>query len=182
MKKPVDTPSEILELATVVDFVRHSPERERRDVSSGDDVRAETRPPYLRERWVLPRRMQGALDTSVDREEGSARHAVLQTSPRCPPERGRAQRQPFVERTNAPPEREDLRAREVGPGPQLAAFFTSLAILASAAGVSSFNAQDVAHNSPSSRFAVSLKPIVAYLALNFALSWKKKTALPALLA
>src|SRR5207302_1780297 len=51
----------------------------------------------------------------------------------------------------SPPQR-----RQRGASGQLAAFFTSLAILASAAGVSSFSAKDVAHNSPSSRFAVSL--------------------------
>src|SRR5687768_2245013 len=35
---------------------------------------------------------------------------------------------------------------------------------------------------PSSRFAVSLKPNVAYLALNFCALWKKQTILPSLSA
>jgi hypothetical protein len=51
--------------------------------------------------------------------------------------------------------------------PQLTAFFTSAAILASTSGVNSFSAKEVGHMAPSSRFAVSLKPNVAYLSLNF---------------
>src|SRR5262245_11409874 len=50
-------------------------------------------------------------------------------------------------------------------GPQLTAFFTSALIVASSAAVNSFSAKDVGHMAPSSRFAVSLKPIVAYLVL-----------------
>ena len=45
--------------------------------------------------------------------------------------------------------------------PQLTAFFTSVAILASSEGVSSFSAKPVGHIRPSSRFASSLKPSVA---------------------
>src|SRR6266550_5469327 len=56
---------------------------------------------------------------------------------------------------------------------QLTAFFTSAPILASAAAVSSFRAKATGHTVPSSRFALSLKPNVAYLALNLPL-----TALP----
>jgi hypothetical protein len=51
--------------------------------------------------------------------------------------------------------------------PQLTAFFTSAAILASAVAVNSLNAKEVGHVAPSSRFASSLKPNVAYLDLNF---------------
>jgi hypothetical protein len=51
--------------------------------------------------------------------------------------------------------------------PQLTAFFTSAPILASSAAVSSVSAKEVGHMVPSSRFAVSLKPNVAYLELNF---------------
>src|SRR5205085_8943870 len=36
------------------------------------------------------------------------------------------------------------------------------------------------HRAPSSRFAVSLKPKVAYLVLNFCALWKKQTTLPSL--
>ncbi len=64
--------------------------------------------------------------------------------------------------------------------PQLTAFFTSAAILASAAAVNSFSAKAVGHMSPSSRFASSLKPNVAYLALNLCALWKKQTTLPSL--
>src|SRR5258706_9681559 len=62
------------------------------------------------------------------------------------------------------------------------AFFTSAAILASAPGVSSFSAKTTGHRVPSSRFAESLKPRVAYLVLNFDAFWKKQTTLPSLLA
>src|SRR5919109_4036990 len=50
---------------------------------------------------------------------------------------------------------------------QLAAFFTSAAILASTAAVKSVRAKAVGHMAPSSRFALSWKPSVAYLDLNF---------------
>src|SRR3989304_1265741 len=66
--------------------------------------------------------------------------------------------------------------------PQFAAFFTSALILASSAVVNSVSAKAVGHMAPSSRFAVSLKPNVAYLALNFDALWKKQTTLPSLLA
>jgi SnoaL-like polyketide cyclase len=51
--------------------------------------------------------------------------------------------------------------------PQLTALFTSALILASSAAVNSFRAKEVGHMLPSSRFAVALKPNVAYLSLNF---------------
>src|SRR5690606_13487870 len=66
------------------------------------------------------------------------------------------------------------------PGGQLTAFFTSSAILASVSGVSSVSANAVGHIVPSSRFALSLKPNVAYLVLNFDAPWKKQTTLPSL--
>ncbi len=50
--------------------------------------------------------------------------------------------------------------------PQLAAFFTSAAIFFSSAAVSSVSAKEVGHIAPSSRFADSSKPNVAYLDLN----------------
>src|SRR5438309_3566575 len=64
--------------------------------------------------------------------------------------------------------------------PQLTAFFTSALILASSVAVNSFSAKATGHRRPSSRFAVSLKPNVAYLVLNFCALWKKQTTLPAL--
>src|SRR6266487_2470926 len=64
--------------------------------------------------------------------------------------------------------------------PQLTAFFTSAPILASSAVVNSFSAKEVGHMAPSSRFALSLKPNVAYLVLNFCALWKKQTTLPSL--
>src|SRR2546425_4642801 len=59
--------------------------------------------------------------------------------------------------------------------PQLTAFFTSAPILASSAAVNSFSAKATGHTVPSSRFALSLKPKVAYLALNLCALWKKQT-------
>jgi hypothetical protein len=58
--------------------------------------------------------------------------------------------------------------REPDSRTQPTAFFTSAAILASSLAVSPFSAKEVGHMAPSSRFAVSLKPNVAYRALNFA--------------
>src|SRR5688500_9247109 len=55
---------------------------------------------------------------------------------------------------------------------QLTAFFTSAPILASSAAVNSFSAKEVGHMVPSSMFASSLKPNVAYLELNFCALWK----------
>src|SRR5947209_2170208 len=76
------------------------------------------------------------------------------------------------------------RTRACRPGaalrPQLTAFFTSAPILASSAAVNSFSAKAVGHMAPSSRFALSLKPSVAYLVLNFCALWKKQTTWPSL--
>src|SRR5262249_49997122 len=77
--------------------------------------------------------------------------------------------------------REPSRARPAGgETSQLAAFFTSATILASSVAVSSFSAKAIGHMAPSSRFAWSLKPNVAYLDLNFSALWKKQTTLPSL--
>src|SRR5207253_9359821 len=77
-----------------------------------------------------------------------------------------------------------LAARRAGPSgefsPQLTAFFTSAPILASSAAVNSFSAKATGHMLPSSRLALSLKPNVAYLDLNFWALWKKQTTLPSL--
>jgi len=51
--------------------------------------------------------------------------------------------------------------------PQLAALLTSLLIFSSTAAVSLLRAKEVGQMSPSSRFAASWKPSVAYLDLNF---------------
>src|SRR5215467_5723109 len=65
-------------------------------------------------------------------------------------------------------------------GSQLTACSTSAAILASSAAVNSVSAKATGHRAPSSRCAVSLKPNVAYLVLNFCAGWKKQTILPSL--
>src|SRR5438128_7553021 len=64
--------------------------------------------------------------------------------------------------------------------PQLTAFFTSALILASSAALNPFSAKATGHRAPSSRFAASLNPSVAYLVLNFCALWKWQTTLPSL--
>src|SRR5919106_400036 len=70
-------------------------------------------------------------------------------------------------------------ARAQGLG-HLTAFFTSARIFASSAAVNFFSANEVGHMPPSSRFALSLKPNVAYLELNLDAAVKKQTTLPSL--
>src|SRR5437867_3069434 len=72
------------------------------------------------------------------------------------------------------------RAMWAATRPQLTAFFTSELILASSVAVNSFSAKTTGHMAPSSRFAASLKPSVAYLVLNFCAGWKKQTTSPSL--
>src|SRR5215211_330657 len=78
-------------------------------------------------------------------------------------------------RPGAAPSRGSVRL-----SPQLTAFFTSAPIFFSSAAVSRFSAKEVGHMAPSSRFALSLKPNVAYLVLNFCALWKKQTTWPSL--
>src|SRR5438094_1444049 len=73
--------------------------------------------------------------------------------------------------------RPDRRSRPVAGQFSDTAFFTSAAILASSAAVNPLSANAAGHMLPSSRFALSLKPNVAYLVLNFAAAWKKQTTL-----
>ena len=61
---------------------------------------------------------------------------------------------------------------------QDAALRTSSSIFFTSASVRSVIANDVGHMVPSSRFAGSLKPSVAYRASNLAAAWKKHTTLP----
>src|SRR4029450_12025820 len=65
-------------------------------------------------------------------------------------------------------------------GPQRTAFFTSAVIFASSGAVNFVSAKEVGHMVPSSRFAASSKPNVAYLELNFSALLKKQTTLPSL--
>ena len=55
---------------------------------------------------------------------------------------------------------------------QLTALFTRAAIRSSSAAVNSMSAKDDGHMAPSSRFALSLNPSVAYRDLNLAAPWK----------
>jgi hypothetical protein len=61
---------------------------------------------------------------------------------------------------------------------QEAALRTSSSIFFTSASARSVIANDVGHMVPSSRFAGSLKPSVAYRASNLAAAWKKHTTLP----
>ncbi len=63
---------------------------------------------------------------------------------------------------------------------QLAAFLTNAPIFASTSLVNSFSANEAGHMAPSSSLAVSLKPKVAYLTLNFSAPWKKHKTLSSL--
>src|SRR6187549_1459491 len=60
------------------------------------------------------------------------------------------------------------------------AVLTSSRMTTSSAAVNFASAKAVGHMAPSSRFASSLKPSVAYLVLNFCALWKKQTTLPSL--
>ena len=72
-----------------------------------------------------------------------------------------------------------LRRGSLTPGMGYeAAAFTSATIFFSTAGVHSVSAYDVGHIGPSSRFAASSNPSVAYRDLNFPASLKKTTTLP----
>src|SRR5438067_7559911 len=83
----------------------------------------------------------------------------------------------LTSRANRP--RADGAPASPASGPQLTAFFTSAPILASSAAVSSVSAKAVGHMAPSSRFAWSLKPNVAYLDLNFcALDMRRPARVP----
>jgi len=61
---------------------------------------------------------------------------------------------------------------------QLMAVFTRARICASIAGVSDWIANATGQKVPASRCALSLKPSVEYLVLNFDALWKKQTMLP----
>ena len=57
-------------------------------------------------------------------------------------------------------------------GAQRTAFLTRAVIFASSVGVNFMSAYRIGHMTPSSIFALSLKPIVWYLTLNFPAFWK----------
>ena len=95
--------------------VRQPAEREHGEVARCDDVDVVPRPPHLHERGVLPGGRPGAFDPRVDRQERGSGHAVLKTGPRRTPQRTLAPWQPLIERSDAPPEREDLRSRDLQP-------------------------------------------------------------------
>ena len=86
-----------------------------------------------------------------------------------------------TERVDPGEDADDEDGSDDDPGtPQLTAFFRSATIFFSSAAFSSFSAKVVGHMAPSSRLAWSLKPNVAYLALNLSALWKKQTTLPSL--
>src|SRR6266571_2362604 len=99
---------EVLRDAQRAAFVRQPPEREDREVPCRHDVRVVTRPPDLDERRVFPGRGLGPLNTRMDREERSARHAVLQARPRRTPKRAPSPWESRIKRADPAPECEDL--------------------------------------------------------------------------
>src|SRR5258708_10200791 len=116
----------------------------------------------------------------IQRLPGSERRRVPQTSVLCLPGRhGPAWTGTPHTRSQAPTVALACHARR-SVSPQLTAFFASAPILASPAAVNSFSAKAAGHMAPSSRFALSLKPNVAYLVLNFCALWKQQTTLPSL--
>src|SRR6266516_6388788 len=76
------------------------------------------------------------------------------------------------------PDLEFARSRDGGGVHQPTAFLTSAAILASSAAVNFVSAKAIGHMEPSSSFAVSLKPNIAYRSLNFPALRKKQRTLP----
>jgi hypothetical protein len=81
----------------------HARRRRTRCISVPRAGRA-TDPP----RWTAP-----PSDTGVDREERGSRHAVLEAGPRRTPERAGSAWESLIECADVPPEREDLRPREI---------------------------------------------------------------------
>ena len=95
--------------------VRQPAEREHGQVARRDHVGVVPRSPHLHERGILPGGRHGALHPRMDRQERGPRHAVLQAGPRRPAQRASAPWQPLIERSDAPPERQDLRSRDLQP-------------------------------------------------------------------
>src|SRR5262249_29173097 len=83
-----------------------------------------------------------------------------------------------AEARQQPPGARVSEQRAIGVRDQFTACFTSAAIRFSSAAVSFVSAKAIGHMEPSSRFAVSLKPNIAYRSLNFPASRKKQTTLP----
>ena len=110
-----DAVGELVPFAAHRGIVRQPRDGEEGVVAFGNDVHAEAWPPHLHERRIFPATRLGPLDASVDREERSSRHAVLQPGPRCEPQRLRARGEPLVQATDASSKREDLRTRQIEP-------------------------------------------------------------------
>ncbi len=66
----------------------------------------------------------------------------------------------------------------ISVNPHFTAFFTSVRIFVSSAAVKFLSANATGHMVPWSRFALSLKPNIAYLSLNLSALRKKQTTLP----
>ena len=103
----------VLGSRTPTGVVGEPAEREDRTVARRHDVHAVARPPDLDERRILPAPWLRPLHPRVDREERRPRHAVRQSRPGRAPQGARTPREPLVERAGAPPEGEDLGAREL---------------------------------------------------------------------
>ena len=95
--------------------IRQPAKRERCVVARRDDVGRVAQAPDLDERRIVPRIGRGTSHAGVERMERGARDAVLETGRGGSCERGRRRREALVEGAGPPPEREDLRARDVEP-------------------------------------------------------------------
>src|SRR5439155_1702629 len=79
-QEAVQAGGEVLADAPAVVIVRQPPQREDRQVTRGNDVRAEPWPPELQQRWIFPGGGLGPVDTSVDRQQRGAEHSPLPRS------------------------------------------------------------------------------------------------------
>src|SRR5262249_5779778 len=109
----VDAGGHLLRPRSAALVVGEPGEREQGVVARGHDEDAEPRPPDLDERRILPGRRPGPFDARVDREERRPRHAVLQSRPGRFPKGTCAAWEALVERSDALPEGENLRACEL---------------------------------------------------------------------
>jgi hypothetical protein len=109
----VQARGQVLGHASRAPVVRQPAERERGVVARRDDVGGVAQPPDLDERRILPRVRSCRCHPSVEGMQGRSRNAVLKPGPGRSAERDGPGREALVERTGAPPERDDLFAREI---------------------------------------------------------------------
>jgi hypothetical protein len=114
----VQTRGQVLCHASRAPVVRQPSERERGVVARRDDVGGVAQSPDLDERRILPRVRSCRPHASMEGMQGRSRNAVLKPGPGRSSERGGSRWEALVERTGAPPERDDLLARDVERWPR----------------------------------------------------------------